>query len=176
MLARPELKAVETLNSRVFDLVETRFDQLDLRHPSFGAISQEVLHRLLKSTKIGASEERLFDAVLLWVKHKPKETQDRYLLSLLPLIRCSTLNLEFFYERLKNERLIAPHSAFLKQLYAGPRNPRKGAPAAPPSAGGAEDEGSERSERSERSEHSETRSDVSKDDWDDYKAQKWSVL
>lgn len=168
MLARPELKNIESLNARVLDLVENRFEQLDIRHPSFAALPQEVLQRLLKSTKISASEEKLFDAVLVWVKQRPKEAQDRCLIALMPLIRCSSLNLDFFYERLKNERLIHPHSAFLKQLYQNPRNPRRGAqqPA-------TEDEGSERSERSE---HSENKSDLSKDDWDDYKAQKWSVL
>lgn len=175
MLARPELRAVETLHARVFDLVETRFEHLDVRSPGFAALSLETVQRLLKSTKIAATEERLFDAVLTWVKQRPRETQDRHLLSLLPLVRCSTLSLEFFYERLKNERLIAPHSAFLKQLYAGPRHPRKDGVAAAIAAAGGEDEGSERSERSEQSENTNT-SDKSKDDYDDYKAQKWSVL
>lgn len=169
---------MEALHARVYDLVETRFDQLDIRSPAFAALSLETLQRLLKSTRIAASEERLFDAALLWVKQRPKETQDRLLLTLLPLVRCSTLNLDFFYERLKNERLIAPHSAFLKQLYAAPRHPRRGGAPDAPAAGSGDDEGSERSERSERSEHSENTnaSDKSKDDWDDYKAQKWSVL
>ena len=171
MLARPELKAIDPLCTRVFELAESRFDQLDIRQSSFGAIPQEVLMKLLKSTKIVATEERLFDAVLLWVKQRPKEVQDRALISLLPLIRCSTLNLDFFYERLKNERLIHQHSALLKQLFAGPRVPRKDGGNVATSISGADDEGSERSERSERSE-----SDVSKDDWDEYKAQKWSVL
>lgn len=178
MLARPELKSIESLFARVFELVETRFDQLDLRQPAFGLLQQEIIIRLLKSTKIAATEERLFDAVLLWVKHKPKETQDRHLISLLPLVRCSTLNLDFFYERLKTDKLIHGHSALLKQLFAGPRNPRKGGGGAPSNCLVADDDASEKSERSERSEHSENTnaSDVSKDDYDDYKAQKWSVL
>ena len=158
---------MEAFHGKVFAFVEAHFDQLDTRSPAFAALSQETLHELLRSTKICSSEEKLFDALLLWVKQKPKDMQDRCLLAMLPLIRCSSLHLNFFYERLKNEQLIHPHSQLLQELVAGPRNPRNPWKASV----GLDKEGEEGSERSDTN-----ASDVSKDDWDDYKAQKWSLL